>query len=307
MQTLYGRRYVLPYPSAATSEWLGGRETEQGDLAAAISRLPYPAPIGHDLHLAFEIEVILSGGFAQTGGDWAVGLETGDVFLLRAWEPHGWRATEPDTTVLILHFLPQFLGDNTIGDHLWLDFFAVPPELRPRVNDETTRMKVLAICEELRSEAEEGRAAWDTAARLCMLRLLLLLGREWVTPARVPRDVYISAAERVAPAIALAHQEWSRRISLLEAATACGLNAQHFSELFAHTIGVGFAEFGLRIRLNHAASFLAQTALPVEAIAQKSGFASASHFHKAFKDRFHCSPGEYRRKPGQPSSLSIPV
>jgi AraC-like DNA-binding protein/quercetin dioxygenase-like cupin family protein len=306
-EALYGRQCVVPYPPAATSEWLEGRETEQRDLAVSVSRLPYPAPTGHDMHLAFEIEVVLSGGFEQAVGDWAIGLEAGDVFLLPSWEPHGWRATEPDTTVLILHFLPQFLGENTIGRRLWLDLFAVPPELRPRVTNEVLREKVLTICGELRSEAEGGRPAWDTAVRLCMMRLLLLLGREWVAPPRATRDVYVSAAERIAPAIALAHKEWSRRISLLEAAAACGLNAQHFSELFAHTIGMGFAEFGLRIRLNHAAGFLAQTALPVEAVAEKSGFASASHFHKAFKDRFHCSPGEYRRKRGQPASLSIPI
>ncbi len=82
-----------------------------------------------------------------------------------------------------------------------------------------------------------------------MTRLLLVLGGDWVRPAQATRDVYVSAAERVAPAIALAHHEWSRRVSFLEAATVCGLNAQHFSELFAHTIGMGFAEFGLRIRL----------------------------------------------------------
>ena len=53
---------------------------------------PYPAPLGTDMHQAFEMGVLLSGREERHFEDVVVQLDTGDMWLCCAWEPHGWRA-----------------------------------------------------------------------------------------------------------------------------------------------------------------------------------------------------------------------
>lgn len=47
-------------------------------------------------------------------------------------------------------------------------------------------------------------------------------------------------------------------------------------------------------RLRHAARLLEATDLPVERVAQASGFVSPFHFHRVFRERFGMPPGAYR-------------
>lgn len=49
-------------------------------------------------------------------------------------------------------------------------------------------------------------------------------------------------------------------------------------------------------RLNRAKSFFDTTEKPIQAVAFDSGFNNASHFSRVFKERFHCSPSDYKNK-----------
>jgi AraC-like DNA-binding protein len=148
--------------------------------------------------------------------------------------------------------------------------FAAPPDQRPRVESEGTREVTLAAAEELRREMKERGRGWLSAMRLGILRLLLAVGREW--------------------------QPWhpSGRLSLEEAAAACGLSASQFSHIFRHTMGLSYGSFRARTRLGYAAQLLLTTDQPVECIAEQLGFVDASHLHHAFTKVYGCTPARYR-------------
>jgi AraC-like DNA-binding protein len=46
----------------------------------------------------------------------------------------------------------------------------------------------------------------------------------------------------------------------------------------------------------HSSRLLLETSLPLEGVAEQSGFANASHLHRAFQRYYLCTPGEYRRQ-----------
>lgn len=82
--------------------------------------------------------------------------------------------------------------------------------------------------------------------------------------------------------------------SLAELARVAGMSRSAFAKTFSETFGETPMDFVLRTRLHHAAELLRITDLPVKAIAAGTGFASRSHFSRAFKAAFGADPSAYR-------------
>jgi AraC-like DNA-binding protein len=82
--------------------------------------------------------------------------------------------------------------------------------------------------------------------------------------------------------------------SLEELAALAGMSRTAFSERFAEVFGRSAGEFVKQARLSRAAQLLRTTDLAVKEIAGKIGFASRSHFSRAFADRYGQSPAEFR-------------
>jgi AraC-like DNA-binding protein len=258
----------------------------------------YPAPLGTDMHQAFELGVLLSGHEERHFEDTVVSVQPGDIWLCGAWEPHGWRARTTGTRELVLQFLPDFLGEEVFEGMSWLSFFSAPPEHRPRLTCPETRVSALTIAEELRSEMRERRRGWLAAVRLGLLRLLLLVSREW-SPARQPsKSLTIRTGNlgKIMPAVRLVHSHPTRRVSLKEAAATCGLSVSQFGYLFRHLMGLSFGKFCMRARLAYVAQLLLTTDLSVEAIADAARFSDASHLHHAFVAVYGATPARYRKQ-----------
>ena len=59
-------------------------------------------------------------------------------------------------------------------------------------------------------------------------------------------------------------------------------------------MGLRFAKFALRHRLQSAAHELRVTDSPIKAIARKWGFVDESHLSRLFVQHYGCPPGRYR-------------
>jgi AraC-like DNA-binding protein len=257
-----------------------------------------------DIHQSFEIGVVLSGEIERHHEDLVMRLIAGGVWVNAAWEPHGWRILRPGTSELVLQFLPNFLGDESLGGRSWLAPFAASPAERPQLTGEESRKEALTIAGDIDRELTQRRRAWVVAARLLVLRLLLTLSRDWEPSETAEHQVAARSRNlaRVMPAVRLLESAVSRRISLREAAAACGLGVSQFAALFRRTMGISFAKFCLRNRLGLVAKRLLHTKLPLEAIAAEFGFTHGSHLHRTFVRRYGCSPGQYRDR----GSSSVP-
>jgi AraC-like DNA-binding protein len=262
---------------------------------------PYPSALDTDMHPAFELGVLLSGKQDRHFEGTVLTLTAGDVWLCSAWEPHGWRPRAPETVELVFQFLPDFLGEEMLSGISWLSMFAAPPEQRPRVQSEGTRGVTMAAAGELRQEMNERGRGWLSAMRLGILRLLLAVGREWQPwhPSGRQPHVKPGVLAKVMPAVRLVYSSPARRLSLEEAAAACGLSASQFSHIFRHSMGLSYGSFRTRTRLGYAAQLLLTSDQPVERIAERLGFVDASHLHHAFTKVYGCTPARYRTE-GRP-------
>lgn len=264
----------------------------------------YRSPNAGDLELeghmnqSFEVGILLTGRQDRHLQDFVIAQEPGDVYLSPAWEPHGRRTTAPDTLLLVIHFLPEFLGEEAFEDLAWLSLFVSPPAERPRATTPQMRRQMLAIASEISEEITGRGRRWLASARLSLLRLLFTLARDWDPPHRTGRRgrTWVSDLSRIVPAVELVHAHLDRRVSLGEAAAACSFSPSQFHAVFRRAMGLTFGKFALRNRVAHAASVLLSTDLPLEAIAGEYGFGDASHLHHAFATQYGCTPAQYREQ-----------
>ena len=70
----------------------------------------------------FEIEVVLAGLQERHYEDLVLEMGPGDLSLVPACEPHGFRSAGRDSTVLVIFFRPAFLGEEMLGETSWLRF-----------------------------------------------------------------------------------------------------------------------------------------------------------------------------------------
>lgn len=83
--------------------------------------------------------------------------------------------------------------------------------------------------------------------------------------------------------------------SLPEVAGTAGISVRQLERLFQAQLGCTFSAHRQRLRLDRARRLLRQTSMPVLAVAVACGFQSASHFSRAYKQRFGEAPRMSRR------------
>lgn len=83
-------------------------------------------------------------------------------------------------------------------------------------------------------------------------------------------------------------------LTLGDLARAAGVSKAHLTRVFQATLGVSPVEALRHLRLDRAMTLLARTNLPINQIAQTTGFPNAFHFSKVFRAVYHTSPRDFR-------------
>jgi len=256
----------------------------------------HSAPLLRDMHFALELGIVIRGRILRSYSGIETSVGPGQVWLCGIWEPHGWRVPRGGCEIVVCTFLPQVAARLRAVEDSTFDpmapFVARPAE-RPQVRPcdtpralDLARRTVAAIHEDRRH-----RQMWFHAL---LLEALLLLHENW-RPRPSARFGREETSGRLNPAIHLA-LEGRGFVPAATAARACGLRPKTFHRAFVRLMGMSFADFAMRYRLQMAAAELRNGDSPIKAIAAKWGFADNSHLHHSFRKCFGCSPAEYRSR-----------
>ncbi|MBQ6781308.1 MAG: helix-turn-helix transcriptional regulator, partial [Treponema sp.] len=71
-------------------------------------------------------------------------------------------------------------------------------------------------------------------------------------------------------------------------------NRTDLNKLFKKETGMTAIKYLIDLRLRIARSLLKDTDLPVERIAEQTGFSDSTHLERLFKQKYQMSPGEAR-------------
>lgn len=93
-------------------------------------------------------------------------------------------------------------------------------------------------------------------------------------------------------------ENYTRKLSLQEVASASGLSAPYFSSIFKEEMGENLSSYLNRLRVEKAGHMLTESDLSLNEIAASCGFEDQSWFSKIFKSFTGVSPGKYRGQGG---------
>ncbi len=108
---------------------------------------------------------------------------------------------------------------------------------------------------------------------------------------QTPHAQHFSAVERMRQYLV---SDLTRASSVTHAADQAGLSISRLRALFKEATGLSPKQFQLEARIGRASRLLAESALPVSAIAEQTGFESVYHFSRQFKRMRGISPVHYR-------------
>lgn len=263
-----------PMPTPLLHYVIGGTGRLAGhpDLLVPGSLIVIPAGTGHQLQApgrGVRVHEGMSDFRALTEG--LLRISAGDTAVLRT--------ACATVSTRYLHHLDLFSGIKA-----------------PLVFDLNAAGRIPAVFDNLVAELREPRFGSRAIASALLKQVLVLLLRAqldgdgthpgWVVSLRDPR---------IARAIGALLDAGEARPSAEDLAIIAGMSRAAFQRQFLDIVGMTVADFDVRLRIHRAALLLAETDLPVNNIAAAIGYASRSHFSRAFRKVMGADPTQFRQ------------
>uniref|UniRef100_UPI003F49589E GlxA family transcriptional regulator n=1 Tax=Cupriavidus yeoncheonensis TaxID=1462994 RepID=UPI003F49589E len=102
--------------------------------------------------------------------------------------------------------------------------------------------------------------------------------------------------EKIRAAARWLRQHCEQDISIADAAEVAAMSERNFLRRFKLETGITPSDFLLQSRLDTACRFLAETELPVDKVARRSGMGNGDRLAKIFRKRLSISPTEFRQR-----------
>jgi AraC-like DNA-binding protein len=192
--------------------------------------------------------------------------------------------SEPDLVMVCGKIDATYAGTLGLFDHL-----GHPIVVRLRRSD-PLRQAFEAMLDELASPTLGTRALADALLKQCLVLLVRRIARGEREPAWLAGLI----DSRLAAVVTTILENPAGDHTLRSLAERAGMSRSGFALRFAVAFGTTPMEFVKRIRLRYGARLLRTTDLPVAMIANKVGYASRTHFSRAFRDSYDADPQSFR-------------
>lgn len=201
--------------------------------------------------------------------------------------------------------LPDGMAEPYVRDVLWVSaefmetlgrmfsFMDMPfPERRSLLRTAGTRWE--SVSELLRiivQESEQREPGWDVAVTGRAVTFMAHLQRAFQSRDTAP--VTAEKPELLDRVMAYIEENLANKITLAETARCFYVSSSTIGHLFRRKMGVSFYRCVTQRRLI-AAKGLIEERLPMETVAERTGFSDYSAFYRAFRQEYGISPRQYR-------------
>jgi len=217
----------------------------------------------------------------------------GSLYLFRAGEMHGFRNSSRQAPRLwVLHFWPEaalsvecpVLSECRSEARIWhLD--------EARIADfRQLFLRVLAEQDQARAHAPAAAAAW--------LRLLLVTMARWQAGGTVVMPTIPAVDAQLAALWQVIHDHVGSADSLLGGLRRQVANYDSLRHRFTKVFKASPRQVLMRMRISLAKSLLLESQMPIQAIAERLGYARQHEFARAFQREVGCTASDWRRHAG---------
>lgn len=105
--------------------------------------------------------------------------------------------------------------------------------------------------------------------------------------------------ERMKRMLTFLQEHFSETITIRQIASSAAVSESECMRCFHDTIGLTPIAYLKNYRLQYAAELLENTAHPVSLIGERCGFQEMSYFARAFRQKYGCTPSQYRKTSGK--------
>jgi AraC family transcriptional activator of mtrCDE len=157
------------------------------------------------------------------------------------------------------------------------------------------RQSYAAMLDEINGDGLGARALTGALMKAC---LIVLLRRHFAHAGAESSVLSTLRDPRLGKAVTTVLDRPAAAHSVASLARTAGMSRSAFAREFSTNLSTSPMAFVARTRLHHAAELLTATRLPVKVIAASVGFASRSHFSRAFSAAYGADPSGFRRETG---------
>lgn len=261
----------------------------------------YPDPVvPWHWHSTVELFYMESGCLEYTtpNGSWVFPAGTGGFVNANVLHTSRIRASD-SRTVQFLHLFEPVLLAGEHGSRMEAKYIhpltsASPVEmiaLDPKDPDQAELLRAIRRAFEI-SDSDWGYE-FELRRQLTDIWLRLF---ELARPSMNSRDRAFGTDEKVKAMMAYIDAHFREPISVEQLAEAAHVSKRVCFRLFQENLHMTPVAYMRSCRLRKACQLLTRSREPITQIAYSCGLGSSSYFGKVFRERFGCSPAEYRRR-----------
>ena len=235
--------------------------------------------------LATQIVCTLDGEGAFRYGNTVYPLTPGKGFMCTLGDPES------------AHYYPGHTREPWV--FLWMDFSGEPAvrmleELSLRyghVFDIPLDSGLIRYLKSFRHQRRSIRFVSPTEGAKIVCDAFALLGEQLER-----KNITSPGSQLVQAAQAAISENLDRTLNLQEIAARLKVSREHLSRTFRERTGITPQAFAAEERMQYAVRLLRDSFLNCGEIAEQTGYAGAVSFSRAFRERFGCSPMQYRKQ-----------
>ncbi len=251
----------------------------------------------------WEFQAVIKGAISVLLPEGPDALKSKRLWLFPPQHSHGWTgAKENPAEVVVFHF--QFVPAA-------LESLARSSEfLEIRLTDKQ--------CARVRELAEQAFRYWrhpSVGMAICFEHILMELSL-MILEASGPSEPSESnqrgiAGQRVDAAMQWFVERMEENPSLEVVAGAVGSSPAHLRRMFGEVMAASPKKIFDQLRFQRSMLLMSEPEITLEIVGERCGFASASAFSRAFKNKFGCSPEAWRMqvlvggKEGKPARIGV--
>jgi AraC family transcriptional regulator len=202
-----------------------------------------------------------------------------------------WRASGPSRAIVVL--IPDAFLSRVISEHWEIDPRTV--EIIPQFlsHDPVIQGVTTRLAREAQSSSHLDRLYAESACEFLAHHMIHSYSTLSAPPPRASGGL---PGRRLKLIVDYIEEHLAQPIALRQLGELAGMGTRHFERAFRQAVGVPPHAYVVRMRVARAQHLLlGEPRLPIDEIAMRAGFSSASHLSSTFRRQTGCSPTTFRR------------